>query len=171
MSLEEKLSQLRTLLAQRDDIDRQLEAIIGHYGPKQVETRQRKWHKADKRGKELQREITRDHAPGTKKQESYRFDEFKAVPRGTPKPCCGSKGARHFKTCPLNGKETIRTFAPEQPKKESSPLDGFQYEALRDAMHDRDFSSAEYALTNRLSPREVNAAIKSADYDDYLDSL
>jgi len=51
----------------------------------------------------------------------------------------------------------------------SKPLDGFQYEALRDAMHDRGFSSAEYALTNRLSPREVNAAIKSTDFDDYIE--
>jgi hypothetical protein len=37
-------------------------------------------------------------------------------------------------------------------------------------MHDRGFSSAEYALSRKLSPREVNAAIKSTDYDDYLDN-
>jgi hypothetical protein len=57
MSLEDKLSQLRSLLAQRDEIDSQIEAIIGHNAPKQVETRQRKWNKANKKGRKLQEQI------------------------------------------------------------------------------------------------------------------
>src|SRR5580698_3493767 len=32
MSLDEKLNRIRTLIAQRDEIDRELEGIIGHYG-------------------------------------------------------------------------------------------------------------------------------------------
>lgn len=44
-----------------------------------------------------------------------------------------------------------------------------RFKAIRDAMHGRDFSSAAYALTNKLSPKEVNAAVRSTDYTNYLD--
>lgn len=33
---------------------------------------------------------------------------------------------------------------------------------------DKDFMSAEYALSQKLSPSEVNSAIRSSDYEDYL---
>ena len=37
-------------------------------------------------------------------------------------------------------------------------------------MDDREFMSAKYSLTHKLPPREVNAAIRSTDYEDYLAS-
>jgi hypothetical protein len=36
-------------------------------------------------------------------------------------------------------------------------------------MHDRDFISGEYALSNNLSLKEVNAAVRSTDYRNYID--
>ncbi|AVT83641.1 hypothetical protein RPYSC3_47810 [Rhodopseudomonas palustris] len=43
-----------------------------------------------------------------------------------------------------------------------------QYNDLRDAMMDREFQSAAYSLTNDLHPREVNSAVRSTSYEDYL---
>jgi hypothetical protein len=40
MSLEAKLNEIRSLLAQRDEIDRQLEGIIGNYGSRPTESEQ-----------------------------------------------------------------------------------------------------------------------------------
>jgi hypothetical protein len=37
-------------------------------------------------------------------------------------------------------------------------------------MHKREFQSARYSLVNKLPPKEVNAAIRSTDYDDYIDN-
>lgn len=45
-----------------------------------------------------------------------------------------------------------------------------QYKVLRGAMHDRDFSSAQYALSHKIPPKEVNAAVRSKNYDDYLEN-
>ncbi len=62
---------------------------------------------------------------------------------------------------------------PDNPREvaaKTKPLTGDEYDEVRDAMHDRDFSSAEYALSHKLPPREVNAAVRSTDYDDYLDN-
>ena len=79
------------------------------------------------------------------------------------KPCCGSLGFKHKKNCPE------RNVAPMPPRAELEPLDEAQYDELRYAMHDREFQSAQYSLTHKLPPREVNAAIKSKDYEGYLD--
>lgn len=43
-----------------------------------------------------------------------------------------------------------------------------QYDAIRTAMHDRDFSSASYSLTRKVPAREVNTAVSSTDYKNYL---
>lgn len=76
---------------------------------------------------------------------------------------CGSRG-RHFKTCTRSGAPNLEALTP----KETRSLTENEYAALRDAMNDRDFMSAKYALTHRLSPREVNIAVRSLDYEDYL---
>lgn len=49
------------------------------------------------------------------------------------------------------------------------PLSEEQYDALREAMQDKEFMSARYALVNKVSPREVNHAVRSTSYNDYLD--
>lgn len=75
---------------------------------------------------------------------------------------CGEQGHLQ-KTCP-----NAPAPAAEQPAVKSEPFGRDTYEQVRGAMHDREFQSARYALVNKLSPREVNASIKSTDFEDYL---
>ena len=79
---------------------------------------------------------------------------------------CGKTG-HSVRTCP-----NARGMHPDNPRSEptSEPLDEDQYAELRDAMHDREFMSAKYSLTRKLPPREVNAAVRSTDYEDYFSS-
>lgn len=91
------------------------------------------------------------------------------------KSCCGSTGSRHFNWCKENGtKEPTRSMQDvytDQNEHASSPrvpLTQEQYDTLREAMHDREFMSAKYALINKLSPAEVNAAVLSVSYENYL---
>ncbi len=144
MELTTKIERVRELLAQRDEIDRELGDILGGS----------------------------HDAPPTPRKES-------AKPRETPKKNVGGRKAGSVHLCSGCGKQghSIRTcpkargMHPDNPKPDVTiEIDEGQYEKLRDAMHDREFMSAKYALTNKLSPREVNAAIRSTDYEDYLES-
>lgn len=91
---------------------------------------------------------------------------------------CGTTGTRHFKTCSKwvrskNGTlETIPSFSSESSASASSkdPLTAEEYANLRSAMHDKEFQSARYALTHKLRPTEVNAAVVSKSYANYLDN-
>lgn len=95
------------------------------------------------------------------------FEEFKPTMRGEPKPCCGSTGTRHMKNCPV----VTKSVAKAEPDPQSRvTLTGEQYIELRKAMHDREFQSAKYALINKLSPREVNRAVVTKDYQEYMSS-
>lgn len=60
-----------------------------------------------------------------------------------------------------------RSDSMEAPRSVAFNVD--RYEAVREAMQDHDFQSAKYALTNRLSPKEVNATVRSTDYENYLE--
>ena len=53
-------------------------------------------------------------------------------------------------------------------RREIEPITKDQYAGLRSAMHDRDFQSGQYASENRVPLAEVNAAVRSRSYDDYL---
>lgn len=64
--------------------------------------------------------------------------------------------------------EEVKPSKPE--KKTAEPLTREQYDQVRGAMFNRDFSSASFALSHKMSPAEVNAAIRSSDYQDYQDS-
>ena len=118
-----------------------------------------------------QEKVTRQY----KKQEKKPVVQIKSG-RGhferRKKPCCGSTGSRHFKTCPQYG--TPASDAPVRgevsyagPSKAALGPD--RYKAIREAMRDKEFQSARYALVNKVSPKEVNAAVRSKDYDDYLE--
>lgn len=87
---------------------------------------------------------------------------------------CKTTGSRHFKTCSKAkgtsgdlsdfssaGKEHV-----PQPRVAIGPD---RYAMIHEAMHDKEFQSARYALINKLSPAEVNAAVRSKDYSEYLD--
>lgn len=56
------------------------------------------------------------------------------------------------------------------PRAASEPLTAEQYADLRSAMHDKEFQSASYSLTKKLRPAEVNNAVRSSGYRDYLES-
>lgn len=81
--------------------------------------------------------------------------------RGDPCPECGSKGTRHFKTCSLTG------FHVKEDPPKAKPLSLEQFSKVREAMHDKDFQSARFALTNKMSPAEVNKAVRSASFEEY----
>lgn len=114
---------------------------------------------------------------GRKKRAPASNPSPRKVARFQPKPCCGSTGPRHKKGC-ANGtpyaqsdaskelSDGIRSFHQERTKPD--PLALAEYSELREAMHDREFQSAQYALTKRLPPREVNTAVRSSSYEDYL---
>ena len=61
MTLEERIAQFRALITQRDEIDRQIAELLGD-AALQVPTKQRKWHKANKKGRDLQQEIEQHHS-------------------------------------------------------------------------------------------------------------
>jgi DNA-binding CsgD family transcriptional regulator len=189
MSLEEKLGQIRTLLAQRDRIDEQLEAIIGHYGAKPPADN------TDAIAKKLNREALAGHMPkatGRKDEndtpnknrysggDARRNEEIMQAllkgkkPREVAKqfkvsvPTVYNIKARSKTVHAQAQRATREAQAEPEVRPVSKELSTDQYDALRRVMFDRHFSSAEYALTVKLSPREVNTAIRSADYDDYL---
>lgn len=175
MSLNEKLDTIRELIAQRDEIDRQLESIIGGSLetlplPKQTSTQPKE------RGQRRQ--------VSTGKRRGVGFEErtvkiLELAAKGVKpqviadKLGCSKQTVYNTITRKGGGMSTIRKGAPAPaatPAPDTKPLGVDQYDQLRAAMYDRDFSSAKYALTHRLSPREVNAAIRSSSYDDYIDN-
>jgi Zinc knuckle len=84
---------------------------------------------------------------------------------------CHTTGSRHFKTCSRNRKETNPQFVSREtsvPREE--PMTEAQYDKLRDDMFNKGFSTLIYSTANKIRPREINVAIRSTDYDDYLAS-
>lgn len=81
--------------------------------------------------------------------------------RGDPCKECGSTGTRHFKTC-------SQVKKPPKLLYTVPPLTADQYDELRDAMFEKDFQSMPYALTHKMSPKEVNLAVQTTSYADYL---
>lgn len=87
---------------------------------------------------------------------------------------CKTTGSRHFNTCSkakgTSGDLSSMSGATQghvpQPRVAIGPD---RYNMIREAMHDKEFQSARYALVNKLSPAEVNAAVRSKDYSEYLD--
>jgi hypothetical protein len=78
---------------------------------------------------------------------------------------CGELG--HIsKTCT----NAPKAAEAQQSSEAREPLSAEQYGAVRTAMHDREFQSGKYSLSSKLSPKEVNAAIRSRNYEDYLDT-
>lgn len=82
--------------------------------------------------------------------EAMKVEVQKVTPRGADK---------------YNAKKEEETAAETRVE----PLTPEQYADVRSAMNDREFQSAQYSLVNKLRPSEVNAAIKSDNYQSYLD--
>ncbi len=152
MTLEDKLAKLDELRASRKEIDDEIAVLFG----------------MGKEGEGIVRPVEKKE----KKKKSY------YVPKGkpwatTPKPCCGSKGARHFKTCvnfPGNlNKGNNGDEGEKREEKPREPLTMEQYADVKNAIHDGEFQSAKYSLVNKLHIREVNEAIRSNSYDNYLE--
>jgi hypothetical protein len=153
MSLEEKLNQLRTLLAKRDDIDRQLEAIIGHYGATPPADR------SDTVADKLNREALSGYAP-----KNDRKGKAKRVKGTRVCKVCGKPG-HMAKTCP-----TARGAAPiprTEPK--SRRLTEDQFDQLKHLQAIGDLSSHEFAAESGTALSEVNRAITSRSYEEYCD--
>ncbi|CCD89877.1 protein of unknown function [Bradyrhizobium sp. ORS 285] len=98
----------------------------------------------------------------------------KAGPGGwTPKPCCGSKGARHKKGCPAASGPAPRKSAslPSTPLREEDeevkPLTEDQFDELKHLQEIGDLSSRAFAQQNGLALSEVNKAITSRSYREY----
>jgi hypothetical protein len=106
--------------------------------------------------------------------------------RGTgwsEKECCGSRGATHKRTCenyrPTTRKKyEMKPFAVAEPELtqdagqlKARPLSGEEYAELRSAMNDPKFQSIIHASSQKLSLREVNKAIRSTNYQEYIDDI
>lgn len=100
----------------------------------------------------------------------------KKAPKENPNPepavkgknKCGMCGAvGHIaRSCKIVVKGPGQTVVPGLSNREILTSD--EYDKIRYAMKDREFMSGEYALTNGLSPREVNRTVRSANYKEYL---
>jgi len=51
----------------------------------------------------------------------------------------------------------------------AEPMTRDQYMELQDAKFDKHFSTLTYATAQKIRPAEINAVIKSTDYENYLD--
>ncbi len=128
------------------------------------------------------------HTKKTCPEKSGEQTAAKKKQRSGRRPCedCGSIGSRHFNTCNKVPKaseafpdenipyvEPVPEVAPVV--KPSKPLSGEEFSNLVEAMQDKEFMSGKYALTNGVSPREVNKAVpiihKDGTYQDYIDDL
>lgn len=87
---------------------------------------------------------------------------------GRKKSACGKCGraGHNAKTC---AQQEPAEPKPEYQQPPSEAIGPDRYKAIREAMLDKEFMSGRYAMTNKLSPREVNAAVRSKDYSDYLE--
>lgn len=88
------------------------------------------------------------------------------VKRGEKKSCCGSKGVRHFGWCKTKGGDGVNPTPKTEKLRE--PMSIMEYDRLKVDANDRNFQSAWYAKDKSLSLYEVNAALVSTTYDDYL---
>lgn len=82
---------------------------------------------------------------------------------------CGEPG--HFaKTCPnpTASQDDRMIGSSAAAPKGREPLSKEQYNQVRQAMRLDDFMSAEFASANDMPTREVNSAIRSDNYEDYL---
>ena len=177
-SFEQKLKEVGELIGRRAavveelaTIDKELEFMLAGPRPLTVRDKQSEKPNGGKGRPRADREKAQARAYALQKRE----------------PCseCGSL-RRHFKTCSKNGKETTPSFqnggGPAIASERSAPppvsytpltkdpLTAEQYGELRQNMLDREFQSARYALTRKLSPREINLAVRSANYQNYLET-
>lgn len=142
MTLTEKIERVRELLARRDEVERELAELLG--------------------GSVADVPSAPANAP---KPKAVTPKAAKSVDGKRQVTCkkCGKQG--HIaKTCTA----VVPTFGDKAQL--TTKLTNQQYDEVRDAMRDREFMSGQYSLTHKLPPREVNAAIRSADYKEYLDA-
>jgi hypothetical protein len=78
----------------------------------------------------------------------------------TTKPCCGSKGARHLKTCTGD--------LDDKPKKPVTKLTEDQFDNMKTRKEQGTLSTKIFASEYKLSLFEVNKAIHFARYEDYV---
>ncbi len=109
---------------------------------------------------ELEEEFEIVRAPAPKKRGGV---------KGPPlKVCCGSKGQRHKKGC--SSESQSKGNLGKLALSGQDPLTEEQFDDLHDAMHDRDFTSRDYAESMDLTISEVNLALTCATYQGYLDA-
>lgn len=85
--------------------------------------------------------------------------------KGTPKPCCGSKGSRHMKTC---GKEE-ELAGDEIPPEAPSRLTEREFKSIKEMRQESaQASSLGIARALDLPLQQVNYALLQRTYDDYV---
>lgn len=136
MQLEEKIAEIRGLIAQRDEIDAQLSDLLTA-GPKPLTV----LDKPRKQG-----------APGRKKGAR------------TCKEC--GKPGHIAKTCPVN-----RGAAPVSRFNQSvARLTEDQFDELKQLQLIGELSSLEFSVEHSIDLGEVNRAITSRTFNDYMNS-
>jgi hypothetical protein len=164
MSLDTQVDQLRSLIAQRDEIDRQIgELLSGNHtapAPEQIaETPSRPVaKKAAKRGGKddgLVEKINQLHEKGLTIRDI-------AAKLGVSYGKVYARLDKHPKAA--QPEPQAHAIAPRV-----EPMTQDQYANLQDAKFDKRFSTLTYASEHKIRPAEINAAIKSGDYQNYLD--
>lgn len=169
-----KLDRIAEIRDEISTLEQELEELLGSPAPTAA-PKDKKAEKDERAGKKV-RVCSICGKPG---------HDVRKCPRGVgmhpdnPKPSkgrepcaeCGSTGTRHFKTCSRpKGAAPTKAFASPDTSAEipKEPLTPDQYEKVRSEMHDRNFSTGQFSLINKMRPSEVNSAIRSEDYEDYL---
>jgi hypothetical protein len=171
--LQRRLSEIMELVRERDEIEAKLAGLLGIEEDADVqpqdasEKRVRRCGGCGSTSHDVQSCPSTLH-PNNKTYQSASKRNY------APKPCCGSVGVRHKKTC-KNGNDDKSEKETEGIRPIIKILNRGQFEELADARYDRDFISSEYALSHKLSPREVSRAVqclqKLKDYEDYVNEI
>ena len=103
--LQQRLDEINELVQQRNEIDAQLARLLGL----EKETQDEPQPTSQKRTRKCSGCGSTDHQISTCPKDTRHplnpVHGQKSTPNGTPKPCCGSVGARHLKTCPKNNEK------------------------------------------------------------------
>lgn len=93
----------------------------------------------------------------------------KKVGRKEPCPECGSKGSRHFNTCSLKGASPKMIEEATTTAVSSEPITEAQFDHVKEKQEEGDASSLDLSKEFDCPVREVNIAIFSKSYDEYLE--
>jgi hypothetical protein len=174
MTLNDRIAQFRTLISQRDDIDRQIAELLGDAAlsvPATREPRQKRSKGAKKAPKQKQ-----PRKMGKTRERVIELRLKGLNPRLIAEKIGLSESAVKYHIAKDAGSDTSgwaskkrKGEASEATSPAASPtLTADEFDELKYLQQIGDLSSKQFAETKRVPLAQVNRAIASASYEDYL---